>query len=236
MIRDLKKYDLAVQLRTDGWSIKSIARDLKISSSTASIWCRTVQLTVQLSEEQKNLLRVDSKNTSILLEYSAKRHQDKLIRQKDMLEKASSRITHLSFDEFFAAGLALYWAEGFKTISEGRLGFCNSDPVMIKFMIKWFKEVLNIPISDFILRVEINSEHINRLYEIQDYWSKVTNIPLIQFGKLYIKRTQTLQDYSKRSKYYGVLRIKVRKSLDKLITLLGWIRSLGMATLVNKQL
>ncbi|OGE31102.1 hypothetical protein A2631_05520 [Candidatus Daviesbacteria bacterium RIFCSPHIGHO2_01_FULL_44_29] len=49
MKRDLDKYQQARDLRISGDSIKTIAKKLLISSSTASIWTNDIQLTPEQS-------------------------------------------------------------------------------------------------------------------------------------------------------------------------------------------
>jgi len=223
MQRDLDKYNQSLILRESGKSIRAIAKLLKISSSTASIWCRNVQLT----EIQKNHLNAKGQNAKLLRHYAAQRHLDKIQRHQIISEEAKTKLFLNSKDQLFIAGIALYWAEGFKNIDEGRIGFCNSDPKMIKFMINWFKKILKVSNSDFILRTEFNNAHKSRQEEIESYWSKTTKIPLSQFNSPYLQQSKHLRDYSKRGKYYGVLRIRVRKSSELLVKIRAWIEMLS---------
>lgn len=227
MVRELRKYKRAINLRLAGGSIRFIAKKLHISTSTASVWCRNVELT----SSQKSTLAAKTKNAAILKLFAQKRHQDKLDRHNLLFKKAKSSIGNLSSQKLFYTGLALYWAEGFKNINEGRIGFCNSDPKMIKFMLIWFKKILNTSNEDFILRAEFNIEHSERQHEIEEYWSEITNIPLSQFNKPFLQKAKQKRDYSKRGKYYGVLRIRVRKSSLALVKIRGWIE--GLSVLLN---
>lgn len=225
MLIKIKEHAQALELRKSGKSIRSIAKKLKISTSTASIWCRNVHLTT----EQKTKLSLQSINTELLRKYAHKRHEDKINRNNKIFDDAQSEINKLSINEMFLAGLALYWAEGFKNISEGRAGFCNSDPRMIKFMMFWFRNVLNIPDSDFTLRAEFNITHSERQKEIEDFWSNITQIPLAQFNKPYLQKSVLLRNYPNRDTYNGVLRIRVRRSSHLLAKFRGWIEGLNVA-------
>lgn len=144
-----------------------------------------------------------------------------------MFQEARSEIKSLSGRELFLTGLALYWAEGFKNEKEGKLGFCNSDPKMIKFMIRWFKIALKIKPEDFILRAEFNESHKDRTKEIENYWSKLTEIPLTQFNKSFYQHSVWKREYPNRNTYFGVLRIRVRKSSELLNKMRGWINGLS---------
>lgn len=223
MIRDIEKRKKAIELRQAGHSIREITKMLKISSSSASIWCREVKLT----KKQKAILASKSQNTELLRYYANKRHLDKLDMEEKVFNQALNKITQLDKTQLFIAGISLYWAEGFKNISEGRIGFCNSDPKMIKFMMHWFKIILKIPNDEFTLRVEFNSAHKDRKEEIEQYWSDITNIPTTQFNNSYLQKTVHLRDYSKKPKYYGVLRIRVRRSSKYLPQIRGWIEGLS---------
>lgn len=225
MKRKLIEYEKALQLRKRGKSIKQIARLLGVSVSIVSVWCREIELTDQQQEKlKKRKIRVRH------LRYLAKQsHFKKIARVKKLLQDAKNEINPLSKQELFLTGLALYWAEGFKSIKEGRLGFCNSDPRMIKFMLKWFQKSLKINRKDFILRTEFNISHKDRTGEIKDYWSKITGIPLEQFEKPFYQRSNWLREYSNRDKYFGILRIRVRRSSELLNKTRGWIDGLSRA-------
>lgn len=225
MKKDINKYHQARLLRKAGHSIRDIANQLKISSSTSSIWCKDIAL----SSKQRVKLDYKPEVINRLRFYAEKRHNDKLTRNKVIFNLAQGSINKLRKNEFFLIGLALYWAEGFKNISEHRVGFCNSDPRMIRFMMSWFRNSLNIPEENFTLRAEFNFEHASRQIEIENYWSELTGIPLSQFNKPYLQKAKLLRDYPHRGKYFGVLRIRIRKSSVLLEKIRGWIEGLSTA-------
>lgn len=230
MVIKIHEYGQALGLRKSGRSIRSIAKQLKVSTSTASLWCREIELTT----DQKINLSLKSANTELLRRYANKRHEDKIIRNKDIFEKAKGELTKLTNNELFLSGVALYWAEGFKNISEGRVGFCNSDPRMIKFMMFWFRNILKISDSNFTLRAEFNIIHSKRQQEIENYWSELTGIPLVQFNKPYFQKSVLLRNYPNKDIYHGVLRIRIRKSSHLLARFRGWIE--GLSNTINEQI
>lgn len=225
MKRKQIEHEKAIQLRKKGKSIKQIAKLLGVSVSIVSLWCREVELTA----EQKEKLKRRKVRIRHLRRLAKQSHLEKVIRVKKLIEEGQSEIKLLTYQELFLTGLALYWAEGFKSIKEGRLGFCNSDPMMIKFMIQWFRKALKIKQEDFILRTEFNVSHKDRVEKIKSFWSKTTGISLDQFEKPFYHRSNWLRDYSKRGNYYGVLRIRVRKSSELLNKTRGWIKGLAHA-------
>lgn len=223
MKRKQVEYARAIVLRKTGKSIKKIANLLGVSTSIVAVWSREVELT----EEQKEKLKRRKVRIRHLRRLAKQSHLEKVARVKKLLKDANSEIKPLSDQELFLTGLALYWAEGFKSIKEGRLGFCNSDPRMIKFIIKWFEKALKINREDFILRTEFNETHRDRTKEIKLFWAKLTGIPLNQFEKPFYHRSTWLREYSNRGDYYGVLRVRVRRSSELLNKVRGWIIGLS---------
>lgn len=225
MKRKQIQYEKALILRRTGKSIKKIAKSLGVSVSIVSVWCRGVELT----EEQQVKLKKRKGNVTHLRYLAKQSHLEKLSRVKRLFKTAHAQIKPLSAQELFLTGLSLYWAEGFKSVKEGRLGFCNSDPRMVKFILKWFKEALKIKKEDFILRTEFNIAHKDREEEIKSFWAKLTGISLSQFEKPFYHRSIWLRDYPNREDYFGILRIRVRKSSELLNKMKGWISGLSEA-------
>lgn len=225
MKRKQVEYEKAIALRKTGKSITKIAKLLRVSVSIVAVWSREVELT----EKQKEKLKRRKVRIRHLRRLARQSHLEKVLRVKKLLKDAHAEIKPLSDQELFLTGLALYWAEGFKSVKEGRLGFCNSDPRMIKFIIKWFEKALKIKREDFILRTEFNETHKDRTEEIKSFWTKLTKIPLNQFEKPFYHRSTWLRDYSNRGDYYGVLRVRVRKSSELLNKTRGWINGLTQA-------
>lgn len=226
MKRKQKEYEEALVLRKTGKSIKKIATILGVSVSIVSVWCRGVELT----EQQKEKLKRRKIRVKHLRRLARQSHLEKISRVNRLFKNANAEIKPLTDQELFLTGLSLYWAEGFKSVKEGRLGFCNSDPRMIKFIIKWFERALKINEGEFILRTEFNETHKDREEEIKYFWSKLTGIPLSQFEKPFYHRSVWLRDYPNRKDYFGVLRVRVRKSSELLNKMRGWINGLSQAT------
>lgn len=224
MKRDIDKYNQARKMRQAGESIRRISQLLHISSSSASIWTRNVEL----SEMQKTRLAKRGNSAEQLRKFANERHEAKIQNSKKVFDESKNEIKKLKENELFLVGLALYWAEGFKNKQEQRVGFCNSDPRMINFIMKWFRETLKISDENFTLRAEFNQIHKNRQDEIENYWSVLTNIPKSQFNRPYLQKTKWNRDYSKRDKYCGLLRIRIRKSSQLLIKFRGWIEGLAL--------
>lgn len=231
---DKPKYTHARKLRKSGRSIKGIAKLLSISPSTASLWCRDIELTSQQRESLAT--RANTKRDRHLRFLARKKRSETLRKKSNLFKESIARISPLNNQELFLVGLALYWAEGFKSTKESRIGFCNSDPKMIKLFLIWLQRCFNIKNTDITLRTEFNISHKDRTEIICIYWSKITGIPVGQFEKPFYHRSAWLKSYDHPEQYFGVLRIRVRKSSELLLKILGYIHGLKQAPLLKKQL
>ena len=212
----------ARKLRRNGESIKVIARKLNVSPSSVSCWCKNIKLSsIQIRELEK---RSNDPNYGKRLEYSLKQ-QNKRLRKIERLKKQGIKeIGNLTKRELFLTGVALYWAEGFKKDSQA--GFASSDPKMIIFFLKWLNKCCGYKTKDLILRVTANTSHEYRINEIQNYWAKITDTQEACFQKPYFQKVKWKKIYENPNDYYGVLRIRVRKSTDFLRKIYGWIDGL----------
>ncbi|MCX6704921.1 MAG: helix-turn-helix domain containing protein [Candidatus Woesebacteria bacterium] len=216
----------AIRIRRTGKSIRSIAKKLNVSASSVSSWCRDIRLTA----EQEKVLDTNSRNPyyagrGVYLNKLKRRTNSKINRlQKIGIKK----IGILNKRELFLTGAALYWAEGFKKDSQAGLG--SLDPNMIKFYIKWLKICFGYQNNDLIFRVTANVSHKHRIREIEKYWSKLLNVPIVQFQKPFFQDVKWKKTYEHPNEYFGVLRVKVRKSKDFLREIYGFIDGLRLNT------
>ena len=209
----------AREMRRSGRSIKSISRELFVSPGSVSVWCRDIKLT---SEQTLNLEK------NMRDPYYGKRlenvNKQKSIREgkeQHYFKKGRELVGVLSKRDLFIAGIALYWAEGYK--KDHQVGLGSSDPEMIKVFIKWLKECFGYTDDDLILRVTINESHEYRIEDITKYWSETLNIPLEQFRKPFYQRVKWQKEYENPEEYYGVLRVRVKRSTDFLRKIKGMI-------------
>lgn len=204
----LKKLD-AIELRKKGLSYREINKSINVSKSTLSNWLKDIELTV---EQRKRLIRLQA--TAYL---GAKKNQAKsLAHHNEIRESAKREALSLSSNQFFVAGLMLYWSEGDRRT--GRVQFSNSDPDMIRLMMKWFREFCNIPESKFRIGLFVHTLHIREDY--LPFWSRIANLPLNQFNKPYIK--PTIFSNRKNRLYEGTCVIKIH-SKDLMSRIMGWL-------------
>lgn len=210
------------ELRTSGLGLNQISKLSKVPKSTIRLWIKDIVLSPQqkavLSERVSNALQ---KGRIKAQELNTEKRTRKI---EELLIKGKSEIAKLSNKELLVAGVALYWAEGFKNKHEKRLGFCNSDSGMILFYLKWLNN-LGVNREHLTARVSLNISYKEKDVEIQKYWSELTAIPLSQFTKTFYQNSQWKKQFSDNA-YHGVLRIHVKESLEQLLLMRGWIAGL----------
>lgn len=221
----LEEKKRARKLRQKGESIKGIAKRLKVSPASVHKWCRNIRLTSfqrqKLDQRAFNALQKGRKKAA------QHQRQKRLEELRELKLKGIKKIGNLDKREFFIAGVALYWAEGFK--KDSRLGFANSDPKMVKFFLKWLIES-GVPKKDIRLRVGLNISHRSRAEEVEKYWSKLTGIPLSQFQKPFFQNFKWKKKFKEPEKYFGVLRIRANKQRRLFREIHGYIEGLKKNT------
>jgi len=111
----------------------------------------------------------------------------------------------------------LYWAEGDKSDEQERVKFSNSDPVMIIFIMEWFRKICKVPENKFRICLHVHELHCRK--DMQEYWSKITGIPFSQFYKTQIKPTSL--KHRKNKLYNGTCAVTIyNKDLFRRIK--GW--------------
>ena len=214
-------------LRKNGLSIKEIAKKINVSKSTVSRWCSDIELT------KEQIQKLDE--NQILGAY-----RGRLIGARIQLEKrlkiindfkklGKKEIGSLSGRDLLIAGLSLYLGEGSK--KRNQIQFTNSDPEIIKFMIKWFKLIIGISQDRFALNVFINELHKNRAENIMSFWSNVIGMPSDQFNKTVFIKSKSKKVYENSDKYFGTLAIRVKKSSRIQYKILGLMDSLLKANI-----
>lgn len=210
----------AQKLRRQGLSYGEILLQIDVSKDTISRWCRDIELT----EAQKMRLlenKIFGQRKGSLVAADNKR-QARILRTQTIFQEAKKEIGALSKRDRFIAGLMLYAGEGDK--GDGRGGFANSDPKLIKFMMIWFKEFCNLPMSKF--RGAIWLHEGLKETKAKLFWSKLTGIPKQQFFKTYIaKDKKDSRKIRKNIHEYGVFAIRFSDS-DKQRRIIGWISAL----------
>lgn len=205
----------AIELRKRGESIKNIAIALGVAKSSVSTWVRTVEL----NDAQKLKLSLSSHSTEAVERRRSSRLKNEEFKRNVVIHAAKDEIGIITKRELWLTGVALYWAEGGKT--QRMIRFSNGDPRMIEIMMKFFREVCDVPEGKFRGYIHIHS-HLDH-DGAKKYWSNLTRIPEDQFFKTYRKASVA---GVKDSLPYGVLDVYV---LDTTLfyKMQGWIKGMS---------
>ena len=224
------KYDRSIknkarQLRLLGYSLREISDKTNVPITTIRTWI----LDIRLSEKQLNILKERSQKAlqNGRARTQAFNKEQRIKKEKELTNNGKEEIGELSSRDLFIAGIALYWAEGFRNKHEHRLGFCNSDPNMVKFYIYWLEKCIGIRKDAIIARLTLNYSYKDKVDEMTTFWSRIIGIHLTQFTKPFYQTSKWKKQYNTKN-YHGVLRIHVKDSLNYLLKMKGWIEGLKM--------
>ncbi|MDP2904727.1 MAG: hypothetical protein Q8O22_00310 [Candidatus Omnitrophota bacterium] len=172
-MKNWEKKELVRDLRGQGFSYKEIGQKtpFTISKSTVSDWCKDIELTSVQKERLNDLFRDGNYRGRLAGSKATQMRRQKEV--DDIKEKARLEIDSLTRDKLKLAGLMLYWAEGNK---KHHVGVSNSDPEMIRFVMKWFREIYGVPDAKFKVYLNIHSGQ-NEL-QIKEFWSDVIKLPV----------------------------------------------------------
>lgn len=216
-----KERNKARELRLQGESIKEIAKKLKVSKGSISIWCRDIELTSQQIEKlQKRMLAGSYKGR---LKGARIQLQRRLKKIASLQKEGTKLLGSLSRRDLFLIGTGLYWGEGNK---QRRARITNSDPEIIKFAINWFRYIWKIPKNHFTLQVLINKIHRRRVSEVEKYWSRITGLPKSQFTKTTLIKAKNRKFYKNFKTHYGTLVISIRRSGELRHKIMGLISNI----------
>ncbi|MBL7036638.1 hypothetical protein ISR94_02215 [Candidatus Microgenomates bacterium] len=215
----------ARKMRSNGESVRVITKKLGVSKSSVSLWVRDIILTVEHMESLKQR-RIKGAELGRLRGSLAQKNK-RLNTIREMEKKGIKKFKNITDQEFFSAGIALYWEEGSKKTR--KLGICNSDPEMIKFMISWYSKFFNLGPKRLSLRVGINQSHEKRETIVRKYWSDITGVPMSNFRKTSFKRVVNAKIYENHDNHFGTLDVVILKPGDLYYKMLGLIKGLSLS-------
>jgi len=163
-------------LRREGYSIKEITKELRVAKSSVSIWVRDIKLT----QSQKKRLSEKGHSFDVIEKRRAKRLANEDARRQVIVNKAVKDIKNFSKRDLLFFGVAAYWGEGKKS-QRGSVEFYNSDPRFVQIMMRFFREVCEVPESKFKARVCLHSHLDNK--NAEKYWSNISGISRTNFQK-----------------------------------------------------
>ncbi|MEK7463703.1 MAG: hypothetical protein AAB610_01100 [Patescibacteria group bacterium] len=204
-------------LRKKGYSINQIVEEARFSKASVSLWVRDITLTKaqsrKLSKRGRSVESIEKRRISRL--------KNEQIKRRLTVDAAKKDYNAISSEELKLIGIILYLGEGAKTL-RGKVALANSDPIVIQIMVKFLREICNVPGKK--LRGQIHTFKHAHILKTEKYWSKITGIPRKQFYKTYIKPSSaSLQ--KRKTLPFGTFDISVNDT-KLLLTILGWIEKI----------
>lgn len=209
----------AIELRIRGKTYGEIRVAIpNLSKSTLSHWLSNVKLT---SEQEKKLrINIEKITYNARAKTAWVKKQKRIAQTRYITEQAKKELPSLLRSPLFLIGLSLYWAEGSR--KHDYIQFANSDPQLIKIMMKWFKEVCKVP--EERIRVHVYIHKVYSHENCEEFWSKITSIPVSRFGKTTYKPTP--HNVKKNLDYKGVCRIDIG-NVNLFRRIMGWQQGLS---------
>lgn len=180
MKRKIKEKLKAIALRKKGHSINEIVDRLKMSKSTISLWIRNVELSPAAQKLLMKKIQMGQMRGAQSRRDSTKRKMNeyRILAAKEI---STVQITK-SLNKIICS--LLYWCEGAKSNLKG-VNFTNSDPKLIKKFICLLRNTYKIDEKKFRISMHLHEYHSVKKQSL--FWSKITNIPISQIIKPYIK-------------------------------------------------
>lgn len=192
----------AINLRRRGYTHSEIRAQIPgLSKGTLSGWCDGIVLTK--SQEQKVFKRAIHASDRARLLASATLHERKVEREKASIESAKKIFFNKKDNALFLMGIILYWAEGAKNQS---FQFMNSDPRLVRLMIRWLIDFADTPKSLITVRLYTHKGFVGEHNE--DYWRRILHfLPKENFRRTVYKSTP--HKIKRNPEYKGCMRVQV---------------------------
>jgi transposase-like protein len=177
----------AVELRVKHqWGYGAIAKEVGVAKSTLSRWLEDLPLSDErvLELRRATWTRGEAKREKFRQTMRNKRDA----REQEIYLHQKKRLSKISRQSLFIAGLMLYAAEGDKK-TRAEIAFSNTDAAMVLFFARWLEEFLDI--SREKLRIQLH------LYENMDvcaeekYWKDQLSMTQGQLCKSQIRPLKT---------------------------------------------
>lgn len=208
----------AINLRKKGLSYNEINKLLGISKSTLSDWLSNLPLSKVIKEKNiKKSKLIWSKN---ITSFNKKRSIIYKHETSRILKFYATEIKRINKEDLFYLGIGLFLAEGSKR-EKFSVRFANSDPLIIKIILKFFREICNVNQSDIRARIHLHSNITNHV--ALKYWSNIMQISPKQFWRPQNVVSKSSQGKRKVNQLpYGTLHVTIMKA-DLVKKIKGWI-------------
>ena len=216
----------AIILRRKGLSYSQIAKRLNLSKSTLSFWLKGIVLSSKL--QQKINKRANQESREALIRRNKMQTELAAIRAQEIKRAAENEAKKLIKQPLFIMGVSLYWAEGYKMGDNGSkwksFDLANSDPEIIKLMIRFIKKYLPEGYPKIVIQI-IGHDNID-IKKAVSYWSQLTGVSKNRFIKTTIyNNTSSKGIRNKKRLPYGTIHLRIN-DVKIFFRIIGWINEI----------
>ncbi len=173
-----------IDLRTkEELSYGEIRKRLGVPKSTLSYWLREFPLNAEKILELRR--KGWGKGEASREKFRATMREKRVLKEREVYEKQRRKLSNISDDAFFVAGLMLYLGEGDKKNSS-RIALANTDHWVIAFFIKWMNDFLGIARER--VRIQLHLYENMDIKGEQGFWRDKLNLAEEQFYKPEIRK------------------------------------------------
>jgi len=201
----------ALELRkTDGLSIKQIARILQVSTGSVSRWVSNVKLTAKqlkvLSDNDRFKHNYQSRmaGAAALIRASEKRIE---AYKKEGSDKATRK------DPQHVLGCMLYWAEGRRRNNKHTVSISSSDPRILNLFIAFLKRFFGVIPKETVTFWLKYYTDVYSSKEIEEHWMNALGLPRSCMQKPVVNYYSSYSLKKEKGQTpYGTCTIRVKKS------------------------
>lgn len=193
-----------------------------IPKSTLCDWLANLKLSPKIKAKiekraYKNWMESNRRNAKIRAEKAAKLREH-------YKNKGVKEIKKVTKKDLKYIGTALYWAEG-SMKNRNSLRFGNSNPLMIKVMMEFFREICNVPDEKIKAKIHLHPGINER--KATNYWAKITNLPRTNFHPPQIQVSKASKGKRPRNTLpYGTLHLTISNT-ELTCRVKGWIQGIS---------
>lgn len=204
----------AWELRKEGRSYNSIRKELNVSKSTLSYWFQYLDWSKEI--RNKNAKETEKISTDRIILMNEARRKQSSQKHEEMKKEAAEEFEKYKNSPVFIGGLMLYLGEGNKSMNDGHIKICNTDPFVLKIFMKFLIMFCGINVEK--MRFWLLCYPDNDIEKCLNWWSESIKLNRNQFYK-----TQVIQGRHKEKKLlYGVGNIMITSAFLK-TKVLKWI-------------
>lgn len=193
--------DEAREMRKRGETVTGIAKALNVSKGTVSMWVRDIVLT----DAQVEAIRV-KRSQYAAQNKGSQANKRKFLTVRQQYQQEGREVARLG-RPLHLAGCMLYWAEGAK--SRNSFYFVNSDPHMLRLMMRFLREEMGIQDDEIRLKIHCHFADRETQQTIEQYWIDLLQLPACAVVKTQYKKGS---DFHKNILTNGVCGIAVYRS------------------------